>query len=125
MLKRFLQRTDGSVTVEFAVWMPFIFCLLAFCVDTSKLMHYQSPFYEAGRSASRQVALGIMTPAEAQTAVRAKFPDMELTVSIDVADGFATAVIGAPMEQVAQFIGNFRSGSIAASVSMWVESNDV
>lgn len=125
MLKRFFQRTDGSVTVEFAVWMPFIFCLLAFCVDTSKLMHYQSQFYEAGRYASRQVALGIMTPSEARSAVLAKYPNMQVSVSIDVADGFATAVIGAPMDQVAQFIGNFRDGSVAASVSMWVESNDV
>jgi hypothetical protein len=66
-----------------------------------------------------------MTTSQAQTAVKAKFPNMELSVSIDVADGFATAVIGAPMDQVAQFIGNFRAGSVAASVSMWVESEDV
>lgn len=49
---------SGSVSVEFALWVPFLVAFLVFIVDVSSLMHIQTVMYDAARDAARQVATG-------------------------------------------------------------------
>ncbi|WP_322895367.1 MULTISPECIES: TadE family protein [unclassified Yoonia] len=121
----FWRREDGSVTVEYVLWIPVIMSFMVLITDATMLMHNQSLMFVAARDASRQVALGQKTANEAEEGILARFAKApNATASVQEANGFVTATIAIPFEDVAIFGGLLSNASIRADVTMWVESND-
>lgn len=121
---------SGSVSVEFALWVPFLVAFLVFIVDVSSLMHIQTVMYDAARDAARQVATGKATTAEAETTARARFASgYGMTASVSSADNFATATLSAPYARLVLAGSGIASAligdrTLTASVTMLMEQDD-
>lgn len=126
------RRADesGSVSVEFALWVPFLVAFLVFIVDVSSLMHIQTVMYDAARDAARQVATGKATTAEAETTAKARFAsDYGMAASVSSADNFATATLSAPYSRLVLAGSGIASAligdrTLTASVTMLMEQDD-
>jgi hypothetical protein len=65
-LQKMLTSEEGSLSVEFALWMPVIFMILMFVADTSAALFAQANMWHIAGDISRAIATGRMSVAEAQ-----------------------------------------------------------
>ena len=56
-LRRFARRGEGSVTVEFVVWIPVLVLILAFTADACQLYLVQADIWNVARDAARRMSI--------------------------------------------------------------------
>lgn len=68
-----LVRADegGSATVEFVLWLPFFFTLIAAIADLSFIFTTNASMWDAARDAARRLALHQVSVAQAEDIARA------------------------------------------------------
>lgn len=126
-VRAFLRGTQGGLSVEFVLWIPFFMALLLFAIDTSLAFARQSSFMSISRETARIVARHGLEPEEAEVyaAHRATFNGHrpEVAVALDGQNGTVTVTIGARTREVAPFgaLGIFAGETILASVTQIME----
>jgi len=104
---------SGATTVEFVLWVPVFMLILMLTVDVSLLFLRQSNLWQVARDTARQVSIGQLTAAEADTYATNKgsfggdVPDV--TVNVDVPLQSVRVDISVPMSNVGVF-GIFKVG---------------
>lgn len=106
-LRSFLRRDQGSVTIEFVLWLPVLFALVLLTADTSLLFLRHSNFLTISRDAARVVARHGLDAEAAQdwAAEQARIGDYrpEVTVRIDPVADTVTVSIRAEAGRIAPF----------------------
>lgn len=123
-LKRLLRDECGGVTIEYVMWLPVLFGFMMLSADATMLLQRQQVLYDAARDTSRQVALGQISTTAAETEILTRFDTDGGNFSTDVSiDGdYVTASISQPYSDITIFADSLiGSGTLSASVSMWVE----
>lgn len=126
-LRAFLHCSQGGLSVEFALWIPFFMALLLFAIDASLAFARQSSFMSISRETARIVARHGLEPAEAEVyaAQRAAFNGHrpEVAVTLDDRNETVTVTIGARTREVAPFgaLGIFAGERVLASVTQVME----
>ena len=108
---------DGSLSVEFALWLPVIFIALMFVVDASAAFFAQANMWHVAGEISRALVTGQMSVAEAQAfidtqtrfAMQIETVDQVLVVNLarpfsDIGTGVALSFVGDMRVQVFQHI---------------------
>ncbi|MBU3258888.1 pilus assembly protein [Roseovarius sp. PS-C2] len=65
-LHKFREKSDGTVSVEFAIWTPFMMFILIAAIDFSILFMTQSHYWGVARDTARLVARHAMDTPDAQ-----------------------------------------------------------
>ncbi len=126
LVKTFLSGQSGSVSVEYVIWLPFMFAFMMLTSDVSIVFLRQQLLYDAARDASRQVALGQKSTADARTELLSRFDteNGEYDSTVTVSGGYVTARVWVPYRDVTIFADSLLGdGTLSAEVSMWVETN--
>ncbi len=101
---RFNQEEDGAATVEAVLWMPFMFALLCFAVDTSFIFFGQNQAYRVVQDGNRSLATGRLSDTEAvKQYVSANLSGMapNAQVQSSVAEGMVSTVVTMPSSDLA------------------------
>ena len=123
------RNESGGATVEFVLWLPVFMLIVALIIDATLLLQTQSRFFDVARSASRQVALGILTEQQAEEFVARTFRNdsaFSVTVGPDESGELVTTTISVPFSKVMIVSGKFAAfgdGQLSASISMVKEAN--
>lgn len=126
---RIARDEDGGATVEFVLWLPIFMVVVALIVDSTMLLQTQSRFFDLARNASRQVATGAMTEAEAKNYVLTTFGNdssFQAEVETDQTGTLVTTTISVPFRKVMIMSGKFGSigdNVLTASISMVKEAS--
>ena len=121
-LRQFRDETDGSSTIEFLFWIPVMVGLITLAVDAVMLMNQSQTMHNLARDASRSVAVGALTPIEAEQSLTAWSANTGSTIEvIDGGDGFVTTTIRTPFTSVGNITAYFLDGTLQASAAMWIE----
>lgn len=124
-----LENDAGGATVEFVLWLPVFMLIVALIVDATLLLQTQSRFFDVARTASRQVALGIMNEAEAENYVLEAFGNngsFSASVATDKTGNLVTTTIEVPFSKIMIMSSNvsaFGGASLSASISMVKEAS--
>ena len=126
VIRKFLDARDGSVTVEFVLWVPFMVLSILIPVDGTMLLFRQAEMTDLARDASRQVALGYRTPEEAEDRLAVALDDgRDYTIDVRQENGFVTTTITVPFSDVLLFGGPFsRDATISGRVTMLEEQSN-
>lgn len=123
--RAFLRGTQGGVSVEFALWIPFLMALLLFAIDASLAFARQSSFMSVSRETARIVARHGLDrdEAEAYAARLATFSGHRPEVAVALEADRVTVTISAETRAVAPFgaLGLVAGGTISASVTQILE----
>lgn len=65
--RAFRSGKDGTVSVEFVIWLPFCVLLMAFAIDVSLLFMSQSNYWSISRDTARLVARHAMDDETAKS----------------------------------------------------------
>ncbi|MGL4311074.1 MAG: TadE/TadG family type IV pilus assembly protein [Paracoccaceae bacterium] len=123
-LKKFRGSEDGTVTVEFVLWLPLIAGALMLVTDATLLMSQKSRLYDVVRDASRQVSLGKRTPQAAQEAIVSRLSGNGVAAEVKNLSGYVTSTASIPFADAMVFSGYFAGNArMTASVSMWIEND--
>lgn len=98
-----LRRDDGSVSVEFVIWVPFILMLLSLFADVSLMLHRQTAVLHEVQFANRALATGIYATAnEAEDAIRSAISHLteNATVSTTLSSGVIDTSVLIPADDV-------------------------
>jgi Flp pilus assembly protein TadG len=122
-LSSFRRDEEGSLTVEYVLWVCYLVGLVCLSADGTMLMHQKSVLYDAARDASRQVALGLKSESDAERAVLARFGnDPAYGVSVTTQNGYVTSQVTLPFRSATIFGDNFTGDAqLAAQSIMWIE----
>ena len=66
-LRHFGRGTDGTVTVEFIVWIPILVLILAFTADACQLYLIQADIWSVARDATRRMTVQQLTATPTDT----------------------------------------------------------
>ena len=102
-LIRWLRRDEGSASVEFVVWLPFIFIILALIVDVSVMLHRQTAMLHAVQDASRAMATGRLEDTAAVVAqIEADIANLTqaATVTANLSEGRLTTQATVPASEL-------------------------
>jgi Flp pilus assembly protein TadG len=86
-LRRFGQRDDGNVTVEFVLWVPVLCAILMLFVDTSLAYMSQSNFWNISRETARIVSRHAFDASAAEAYARSRLdlgdyhPDVQVSIN--------------------------------------------
>ena len=118
---------DGAAAVEFAFIMPILLLLLSGIVQFGGIMFLENHMTSVARDATRKIAIGDLTEADAPSAVQQSLMNWGVTYDVDVAlvdagggDQDITVTISLPMSEAAlmDVLGVFQSGNLTAAVTM-------
>jgi Flp pilus assembly protein TadG len=122
---RFARETEGGVTIEFVLWVPFFCAILVATVDVSLLFMTQSNYWSVSRDTARLVARHAMTEAAAESyaQTRATFAGNVPTTDVTINGATVTVTISNPASEIAPFNALGLSGDrvIDASVTQTLE----
>ena len=124
-LSRFAKNDRGSASVEFVLWFPFFWLILAFITDATLLLQAQSRLYDVARDSSRLVSTGTLTESQAEIFAEAKFTNTpSIHAVVATAPSEVTTTVSAQIGDVLIF-GDFifPSGVLSASISMLRETS--
>ena len=95
LLRRFRNDQRGSFSIEFVVWLPFVFFLVALSIDVSISLFRFSRVWDIARDTARRASTGDLTAQQAEAYALSKLPgaagysvavddsaEMDVTVSI-------------------------------------------
>jgi hypothetical protein len=126
MMQKFCGRTDGSVSVEFVMWVPVFMVLLLFAADSSLAFMHQSNFWNVSRDTARIVSRHALAPnaAEAYARNEAGFGDYTPDVNVVVneqSDTVTVTIVGqsaemAPFGVLALVLGDTISTKVTQSL---------
>jgi Flp pilus assembly protein TadG len=104
-LRRFGQRDEGNVTVEFVLWVPVLCAVLMLFVDTSLAYMSQSNFWNISRETARIVSRHAFdaSAAEAYARSRITLGDYEPDVQVSINGHAVTVTISALSSAVTPF----------------------
>ena len=118
---RFLGDENGTMTVEFVVWvMPFLM-MLALVVDGSMVYLTRTEMFNVSRDVARQISVGeITTSAQAEDAVRNTLVTTAYDYTVDTTVGLNISVRIATSLSEASVFGILGAipGQLAAEVTM-------
>jgi Flp pilus assembly protein TadG len=72
LVKRFLDREGGAVTIEFVLWLPLLLAILLVAVDASVLYMRQANMWQVSRDTARIVSRHAMDEQTAEAYARAR-----------------------------------------------------
>lgn len=123
-IRNFCENTNGTVTVEFVLWIPLVVGALMLVTDATLLMSQKSRLYDVVRDASRQVSLGKRTPHAAESAIRSRLGSDASNAAVHSTNGYVTSTASIPFADAMVFSGYFAGDArLTASVSMWIEND--
>lgn len=101
----FRKDETGSTTVEFVLWIPFIFAFVLIAADATLAFMRQSQMWQVSRETARIVSRHGMneTTAEAFASLQATIGTTAPDVDVSFASGDVTVSIAMPMEVMAPF----------------------
>ena len=101
----FKKDETGSTTVEFVLWIPFIFTFVLIAADATLAFMRQSQMWQVSRETARIVSRHGMneTTAEAFAALQATIGTTAPDVDVSFASGDVTVSIAMPIEAMAPF----------------------
>jgi Flp pilus assembly protein TadG len=104
-LSSFKKDESGSTTVEFVLWIPFIFAFILIAADATLAFMRQSQMWQVSRETARIVSRHGMneTTAEAFAQLNATIGATAPQVDVSFASGDVTVSIEMPMEALAPF----------------------
>src|SRR5215475_9601986 len=130
---RFLAGNEGSVTVEFVIWIPVLLVILAFTADACLMYLVQADMWNVARDTVRRMSTGqITTIADAKTYASGQMlystkPYVITPTFAATANGDDIIDITLPVSQASVFgtlasFGGFSSATLEAKVTMRSES---
>jgi Flp pilus assembly protein TadG len=127
-LNALIRGKDGLVSVEFVLWMPVFFLILAFTADACVLYLMQADMWNVARDTARRMATGqLTTTAAAQTYASGQllYPTKPYTYTItqgtDDVVGISIPISSASIFGVLAVYGSFSSATLNAQVTMRAE----
>ena len=104
------------------MWLPVLLVSFQFLAEVSVAMMAQQDFHLIARDASRMVALGQRTPAEAEDFIRDSLADYDgAKATVSIANNMVTSTLIVPAESVTSISGKLVGNDISADVTMWIE----
>ena len=131
LLRALGQDQRGAAAVEFAFIMPILLMMFSGILQFGSVMFLENHMTNVAREASRRVAVGELTQADARTMAQAALVNWGVTYQVDVATADAgggnqdvTVDISLPLSDAAlmDVLGLFETGSLSTSVTMRMES---
>jgi Flp pilus assembly protein TadG len=131
LLRMLGQDQRGAAAVEFAFIMPILLLMFSGILQFGSVMFLENHMTNVAREASRRVAVGELSQADAATMVQDKLVNWGVTYQVSVAtadvdDGNenVTVAISLPLSDAAliDVLGLFDTGSLSTSVTMRMES---
>ena len=131
-LLRALGRDErGAAAVEFAFIMPIMLLIFSGILQFGSFMFLENHMTKVARAASRRVAVGELSEADAATMIQGSLLNWGVTYEVSVAtadteDGNEDITVGIslPLSEAAlmDVLGLFETGSLSTSVTMRMES---
>lgn len=93
-MRRFLDREDGSATIETVIWIPIFVWFLAFAVNTSMIFFEKNQAYRVVQDANRILSIGsFQTAQQVQDFIRSSISHItpEASVTTTISDGVVTS----------------------------------
>jgi len=123
--RAFLRHERGSVAVEMGMCSILFVLLITGMISFGSVFFIQGHMADAARDTARRVAMGQMTPDQAESFAQGRLVNWGMTYTVTASnDGTdATVQISVPTAQAAivDYLGLF-SGNLSATVTMPVES---
>lgn len=123
--KRFQKNTDGAVTVEASIWLPFFIFFLFGIVEMALVFHGQARALQVAQDANRSFSIGEFTDAnQTETWVKgslAGFSD-QVMAKTWIDRGVITTAVQIPAADLAGNIGIF---SVLTDLKITVTSQQV
>lgn len=124
-LRRFRKETEGSVTIEFVLWVPVFMGLILLAADTSIAFMRQTDLWNLSRDTARIVARHGMDEAEASEFIRAQLGKVKVEPEIHVviSEDTVQVQIAAAARDMAPFgiLGFTGASRFVASVTQVME----
>lgn len=104
-LNAFKKKEDGSVTIEFVLWLPLLMAFVLMATDASVAFMRQSHIWQVSRDTARIVSRYGMTPTAAETYAQtnARFGDTTPMVSVTPGSGEVVVAITTPARAMTIF----------------------
>jgi Flp pilus assembly protein TadG len=126
-VRAFGKRSDGSVTIEFVIWLPVFLALILLSADASLMFMRQSNFWNVSRDTARIVSRHGLdsVAAEKYAALNAGFggytPDV--SVKVDAMTSTVTVTITGQSQKMAPFgvLGFAMGNTVSAQVVQTLE----
>ena len=131
LLRALGQDQRGAAAVEFAFIMPVLLLMFSGILQFGSVMFLENHMTNVAREASRRVAVGELTQADATTMVQGALVNWGITYEVSVATADAddgnqdvTVAISLPLSDAAlmDVLGLFETGDLSTSVTMRMES---
>lgn len=121
---RFRKDTNGSVTIEYVMWVPIMAAGIGLSMDASMLMHKQANLFVLARDSARIVALGRGTDEEVEASMTARLGSA-YTVDVNTVGSFVTSTVSIKFKDIMMFGGQFTgTNTLSGQVSMFIEAED-
>ena len=106
-LHNFIFDTRGSMSVEFAIWVPFMVFILVIVADTSFMFLGQNQMWAAARDAARRMISAGDTPQYVETLTRDRLRkdglDYQVDATNDPNSSYVSVVITVPVSGIMPF----------------------
>ncbi len=121
----------GAAAIEFAFIMPVLLLLFSGILQFGSVMFLENHMTNVAREASRRVAVGELSQADAATMVQSNLVNWGVTYQVSIATEDAddgnqdvTVAISLPLSEAAlmDILGLFDTGSLSTTVTMRMES---
>lgn len=119
-------RDEGTVTVEFMLWIPLIFTIILFTVDVALIYLKQADMWNVARDISRRMSVdSALTNANAQTQAQAQLFNSLSSATITATGGtvagtdkVVTIQIGLCQASLFGVVGCYGSFTLTSRVTM-------
>jgi Flp pilus assembly protein TadG len=119
-------RDEGTVTVEFMLWIPLIFTIILFTVDVALIYLKQADMWNVARDISRRMSVdSTLTNANAQTQAQAQLFNSLSSATITATGGtvagtdkVVTIQIGLCQASLFGVVGCYGSFTLTSRVTM-------
>ena len=131
LLRALGQDQRGAAAVEFAFIMPILLVMFSGILQFGSIMFLENHMTNVAREATRRVAVGELTEADAATMVQGALVNWGVTYQVSIATEDAddgnedvTVAISLPLSDAAlmDVLGLFDTGNLSTSVTMRMES---
>lgn len=106
-MRVYRKRSDGTVSVEFVLWMPLFLVILALAIDVSLLFMSQSNYWSVSRDTARLVARHAMDgdTAKNYAEMRARSFFGQPQATVEYGTSTVTVTLSAPAQSIMIFDG--------------------